>query len=179
MHARTYLEAASGGEVAEVDEVRGGEADGEAEAEPEDAAHEAHRLSSTRRRPCRRRATTPGAAATAAAWGVGNRPRARAEVAGCGCGGGVSWSLLAAGVLPPPPRKRRMNRGGGGNNWSSIVEEGLKEAVEAASWRWRRAEFYYCLGWGRRLGCSVRARRGDGGTWQAGFTRVPSRIFLF
>ena len=45
MHARTYLEAASGGEVAEVDEVRGGEADGEAEAEAEDAAHEAHRLS--------------------------------------------------------------------------------------------------------------------------------------
>jgi hypothetical protein len=123
---RTYLQAASGGEVAEVDEVGGGEADGEAEAEAEDAAHEAHRLSSPStslprsRMPAGaapRHATTPGTAATAAAWGVGSRPRARAEVAGWFW---VWWCgfVVAAGA---PRRMRRTNRGGGGNNWSSIV----------------------------------------------------------
>jgi hypothetical protein len=102
---RTYLQAASGGEVAEVDEVGGGEADGEAEAEAEDAAHEAHRLSSPStslprsRMPAGaapRHATTPGAAATTTACGVGGTDGARARrlLAGFGCGGVVSWLLL-------------------------------------------------------------------------------------
>jgi hypothetical protein len=45
-HHRTYLEASSGRGEAKVDKVGTGEPDGEAEAEAEDGAHEAHR------RPC-------------------------------------------------------------------------------------------------------------------------------
>jgi hypothetical protein len=132
--ARTYLEAASGGEVAEVDEVRGGEADGEAEAEADDTADEAHRLY-TAALLCRdrtRMATRPASPSPP--------PRMR-RGGGGGGGGGNDWSICYSIAVVEATNeaagRRRQRQARGGVAWGRA--EFLLLWMDAPCVQWRRA----------------------------------------